>query len=75
MNQQFDPNNPVFQQLGGFQNFQNAFNALSQQVPQNFDPKTVGQQFVQQRMASGAISNKDFERARQIANAITGMNL
>lgn len=62
MNQQFDPNNPVFQQLGGFQNFQNAFNALSQQ-------------FVQQRMASGAISNEDFERARQIANAITGMSL
>lgn len=75
MNQQFDPSNPAFQQFGGYQNFQNAFTALTQQVPQNFNPKVVGQQFVQQKMACGAISSEDFERARQIANAITGLNL
>jgi hypothetical protein len=33
------------------------------------------QQFVQQQMAAGKISNADFEQARQIANQITGLNL
>lgn len=70
-----NPNNPLFQQFGGFQNFQNAVNSMMQQVPQNFDPRTVGQQYIQQQMAAGKISNADFEQARQIANQITGLNL
>ena len=70
-----NPNNPLFQQFGGFQNFQNAVNSMMQQVPQNFDPRIVGQQYVQQQMAAGKISNADFEQARQIANQITGLNL
>lgn len=70
-----NPNNPLFQQFGGFQNFQNAVNSMMQQVPQNFDPRVVGQQYIQQQMAAGKISNADFEQARQIANQITGLNL
>lgn len=70
-----NPNNPLFQQFGGFQNFQNVVNSMMQQVPQNFDPRVVGQQYIQQQMAAGKISNTDFEQARQIANQITGLNL
>ena len=70
-----NPNNPLLQQFGGFQNFQNAVNSMMQQVPQNFDPRVVGQQYIQQQMAAGKISNADFEQARQIANQITGLNL
>lgn len=70
-----NPNNPLFQQFGGFQNFQNVVNSMMQQVPQNFDPRVVGQQYIQQQMAAGKISNADFEQARQIANQITGLNL
>lgn len=67
----------VFQQMMSnaqqFQNFQNQFQQFMQQIQggaQNFN----GQQQVQQMLANGQMSQADFERVRQQANQIMGVN-
>lgn len=67
----------VFQQMMAntqqFQNFQNQFQSFVQQIQggaQNFN----GQQQVQNMLANGQMSQADFERVRQQANQIMGVN-
>lgn len=67
----------MFQQMMAnaqqFQNFQNQFQQFVQQIqggPQGFN----GQQEVQNMLASGKMSQADFERVRQQANQIMGVN-
>lgn len=71
--QQFNPNNPLFNNMfGGFANFQNQLNQLTQQIQQ---AQQSPQAMVQQMLNSGQITQQQFEQARQIANQLTGMNL
>lgn len=67
----------VFQQMMAnaqqFQQFQNQFQQFVQQIqggPQSFN----GQQQVQNMLANGQMSQADFERVRQQANQIMGVN-
>lgn len=67
----------MFQQMMAnaqqFQNFQNQFQQFVQQIqggPQSFN----GQQQVQNMLANGQMSQADFERVRQQANQIMGVN-
>ena len=67
----------IFQQIMAnaqqFQNLQNQFHNLVQQIqggPQSFN----GQQQVQNMLANGQMSQADFERVRQQANQIMGVN-
>ena len=70
-NQSFNlnPNNPMFNAFGGYQNFMNNFNSFAQQIQQ--DPRQLAQQY----MNSGQMTPQMFEQYRQQANAIMGVNL
>jgi hypothetical protein len=74
MNQMLNmnPNNQIFNMFGGYQNFMNNLQNLAAQVQQmQQDPRAQ----VQQMMNNGQLNQQKFEQCRQIANAITGMNL
>ena len=67
----------VFQQMMAnaqqFQQFQNQFNQFVQQI-QGGSQGFNGQQQVQNMLANGQMSQADFERVRQQANQIMGVN-
>ena len=67
----------VFQQMMAnaqqFQQFQNQFNQFVQQI-QGGSQGFNGQQQVQTMLANGQMSQADFERVRQQANQIMGVN-
>ena len=64
-----NPNNPMMNMFGGYQNFMNSINQFSQTLQQ--DPRTTAQQL----MNSGRMSQQQFEQYRQMANSILGTNL
>lgn len=68
-NMMLNPNNPLFNNFGGYQNFMNGLNSFAQQL--NQDPRTQAQQMLN----SGRMTQQQFEQLRQMANALTGMNL
>lgn len=61
---------PVNSMFGNFQNFQQQFNAFASQFsgPNKISP----QQRVQQLLASGQMTQQQFEQLSQMANAIMG---
>lgn len=67
-NPMMNPNNPLFNNFGGYQNFMNGLNSFAQQLRQ--DPRTQAQQMLN----SGQMTQQQFEQLRQMANALTGMN-
>lgn len=69
----FNPNNPMFNQFGGFDNFQAGLNQFVQQFGQGMNPQNM-QQMIQQKLNSGQISQQQFEMARQWANQLMGTN-
>ena len=69
INPMMNPNNPLFNNFGGYQNFMNGLNSFAQQLHQ--DPRMQAQQMLN----SGQMTQQQFEQLRQMANALTGMNL
>lgn len=65
--------NNIFNLFGGFNNFQNQFNAFKQQF--TMQNKMTPQEKVQQLLNSGQMSQQQFDQLRQMANQITGKNL
>ena len=63
------PNNPMLNAFGGYQNFMNSFNSFVQTIQQ--DPRQLAQQY----MNSGQMTPQMFEQYRQQANAMLGTNL
>jgi hypothetical protein len=59
--------NRLFQTMGGYQNFQQQFGNFAQQMG-NQNP----QQMVEQLLASGRMSQEQFNQLSQMANMITG---
>ena len=74
-----NPNNPFFQQFGGYQNFMQQFNSFAQTFPQQLQQMGMAtqdpRQAAQMLMNSGKMSPQMFEQLRQQANAMTGMQL
>lgn len=65
-------NNNLFNMFGGFNNFQNQFNAFKQQfMMSGISP----QEKVQQLLNSGQMTQQQFDQLRMIANQITGKNM
>lgn len=70
----FNGANPqMFNQFGGFQQFQNNFNNFANNFRNRFSMSP--QQMVQQALDSGNMSPQQFAELRRMANAMTGMNL
>ncbi len=61
--------NPIFNMLGGFQQFQQNFNAFAQSMSQQ---GITPQQMVQNLLNSGKMSQEQFNQLSQMANMITG---
>lgn len=61
--------NPIFSMLGGFQQFQQNFNAFAQSMSQQ---GMTPQQMVQNLLNSGKMSQDQFNQFSQLANMITG---
>lgn len=61
--------NPIFNMFGGFQQFQQNFNAFAQSVSQQ---GATPQQIVQGLLNSGKMSQEQFNQLSQMANMITG---
>ena len=61
--------NPIFNMLGGFQQFQQNFNAFAQSMSQQ---GMTPQQMVQNLLNSGRMSQEQFNQLSQMANMITG---
>lgn len=73
----FNPNNPAFNQFGGFNNFQNGLSQFAQifgQGNNGANLEQMAQQRIQEMLNSGKISQEQFEMARQKAMELTGMN-
>lgn len=68
----FNPNNPIFQRFGGFNNFQAQFANFANQFRNG--PNVDFQQMVQQKLDSGQMTQEQFEALRQQVNQMTGMN-
>lgn len=65
-------NNNLFNMFGGFNNFQNQFNAFKQQfMAGGISP----QEKVQQLLNSGQMTQQQFDQLRMLANQITGKNM
>ena len=64
-----NPNNPMINMFGGYQNFMNGINQFAQTLPQ--DPRTMAQQMLN----NGQMSQQQFEQCRMMANQILGTNL
>ena len=61
--------NPIFNMLGGFQQFEQNFNAFAQSMSQQ---GMTPQQMVQNLLNSGKMSQEQFNQLSQMANMITG---
>lgn len=68
MNAPFNPNNPLFNMFGGFQQFMSNFNSFAQQITQ--DPRAIAQQM----MNNGQMTQQQFDQCRMMANSLTGKN-
>ena len=69
----FNNVNPqMFNQFGGFQQFQNNFNNFVNNFNNKFSMSP--QQMVQQALDTGQMSPQQFAELRRMANAMTGMN-
>lgn len=69
----FNNANPqMFNQFGGFQQFQNNFNNFVNNFNNKFSMSP--QQKVQQALDTGQMSPQQFAELRRMANAMTGMN-
>lgn len=69
----FNNANPqMFNQFGGFQQFQNNFNNFVNNFNNKFSMSP--QQMVQQALDTGQMSPQQFAELRRMANAMTGMN-
>lgn len=66
----FDPSNPIFNQLGGFNNFMSNFNSFQQQF--NQCAQMTPQQIIQQKLQSGEITQDQFNAVAQRANQMMG---
>lgn len=66
----FDKNNPIFNTLGGFANFQTNFNNFIQnfQSQVNITPEAK----VQELLNSGAMTQEQFIQLKRTANMLTG---
>ena len=74
----FNQINPqLFNQFGGFQNFQNQFNTFANNFMNGMagNMPTNPQQAVQQALDRGQMSPQQFAMLRRQANMLTGMNL
>lgn len=69
----FDPSQMI-NMLGGMANFNQRINSFGNNFRQQFGPNADPQQIGQQLLNSGQISQEQFEKARQVANFITGKN-
>jgi hypothetical protein len=69
MQQPAQNQNPIFNMFGGFQQFQQNFNAFAQSVSQQ---GITPQQMVQGLLNSGKMSQDQFNQFSQLANMITG---
>lgn len=69
MQQPAQNQNPIFNMFGGFQQFQQNFNAFAQSVSQQ---GATPQQIVQGLLNSGKMSQEQFNQLSQMANMITG---
>lgn len=61
--------NPIFSMFGGFQQFQQNFNAFAQSMSQQ---GMTPQQMVQNLLNNGKMSQEQFNQLSQMANMITG---
>lgn len=66
----FNPQNPLFGQMGGFNNFISQFNSFQQQFNQN--AQMSPQQIIQQKMQTGEITQEQFNQIAQMANMLMG---
>lgn len=66
----FNPQNPLFSRLGGFNNFMNQFNTFQQQFSQQ--AQMTPQQIIQQKIQNGEISQEQFNAVAQMANQLMG---
>lgn len=66
----FNPQNPLFGRLGGFNNFVNQFNNFQQQF--NASAQMSPQQIIQQKIQNGEISQEQFNAVAQMANHLMG---
>lgn len=66
----FNPQNPLFGQMGGFNNFISQFNLFQQQFNQN--AQMSPQQIIQQKMQNGEITQEQFNQIAQMANMLMG---
>ena len=66
----FNPQSPVFNQMGGFNNFISNFNIFQQQFRQSAQMNP--QQIIQQKIQNGEITQEQFNQMAQIANQIMG---
>jgi len=66
----FNPQNPLFGQLGGFNNFVSQFNNFQQQF--NTSAQMSPQQIIQQKIQNGEISQEQFNAVAQMANHLMG---
>lgn len=73
-NLNFNNANPqMFNQFGGFQQFQNNFNNFANNFMNNMSMSP--QQMVQQALDRGDMTPQQFAELRRMANSMTGMNL
>lgn len=66
----FNPNNPIFSRMGGYNNFINQFNSFQQQFNQN--AQMTPQQIIQQKIQNGEITQEQFNQMAQMANMLMG---
>ena len=68
----FNPQNPLFGRLGGFNNFINQFNTFQQQFGKS--AQMSPQQIIQQKIQNGEITQEQFNMMAQMANQLMGRN-
>lgn len=69
----FNPNNPVFNRFGGYNNFMTQFNQFCNQFSgQGMNPAQYAQQQIQQKLNSGQITQEQFNMIAQQANMFMG---
>lgn len=69
----FNPNNPIFNQFGGYNNFMTQFNQFCNQFSsQGMNPAQYAQQQIQQKLNSGQITQEQFNMIAQQANMFMG---
>lgn len=66
---QFNPNNPIFQMFGGFNNFNTQFNQFAGQFQNGqMNPEMI----VRNLLNTGQMTQEQFNQYRDMANQMTG---